>query len=169
MRLENTLILVRHAKSSWSNPGLGDHDRPLNNRGLRDAPRMGERLVELGFVPRLIVSSSALRARTTAELIAAGIGYETDRIEIEGGLYGASPLTMLNTVSGWDDAMDCAMLIAHNPGITDLVNYLTDAGIDNVPTCGIAVIRGGQGGWAALSGGAAEILHFDFPKNVGHV
>jgi phosphohistidine phosphatase len=169
LRCENTLILVRHAKSSWSNPGLGDHDRPLNNRGLRDAPSMGKRLAVLGFDPRLILSSSALRARTTAELIAAEIGYENDRIEIEGGLYGASPLTMLHAVAGWDDEMDCAMLIAHNPGITDLVNYLSDAGINNVPTCGIAVIRGGQGGWAGLSGGGAKILHYDFPKNVGQV
>ena len=93
---DNTLILVRHAKSSWSNPGLSDHERPLNKRGKRDAPRMGRRLAGLGYHPQLLASSSAVRALTTAELIAAEIDYESRLIEIEGQLYGAAPGEILN-------------------------------------------------------------------------
>jgi phosphohistidine phosphatase len=162
----NTLILVRHAKSSWSHRGLADHDRPLNKRGQRDALRMGRRLARLGYNPRLLVSSSAERARTTAELIAIEIGYEPRGIEIRDQLYGSSPGEILGILSDWDDAVDCAMLVAHNPGTTDLVNYLTDAGISNIPTCGIAIMRSINTGWSDFSDTGAELLHYDYPRSI---
>lgn len=160
-----TLILVRHAKSSWSNPGLSDHDRPLNKRGQRDAPRMGRRLAVLDYQPQHLVSSSAARARDTAELIAAEIDYDALAIEVDNQLYGAVPGEILRTVATWDDDIDCGMLVAHNPGITDLVNYLAGADISNIPTCGIAIMRISQSSWFGLYDTAAELLHYDYPRS----
>ena len=127
---------------------------------------MGRRLAELGYHPQLLASSSAVRALTTAELIAAEIDYESRLIEIEGQLYGAVPGEILRTVAGWEDDMGCAMLVAHNPGITDLVNHLTDSVISNVPTCGIAVIRAVEGGWSGFFDAGAELLHYDYPRSM---
>jgi phosphohistidine phosphatase len=163
--MSNTVIVVRHAKSSWVDSGLGDHDRPLNKRGFRDAPRMGVRLSNLGYHPQLAVSSSALRARTTAGLIGAETGLDIGDIKLDPDLYGAMPGELLYAIASLEDHIDCAMIVAHNPSVTELVNYLTGAEIINIPTCGVAVMSTRGKGWQGFNGDAVELLHYDYPRS----
>lgn len=161
-----TLLLVRHAKSSWKDPSLADRDRPLNKRGKRDAPRMGKRLAARGVLPEIIISSPAVRARKTANKIASQIGYPKDRIHIEEGLYQGGSTGMLTVIRGIDDKARSAMLFGHNPGTTDLLNYLAHAEIPNVPTCGIAELRFVTDSWSEVVSGGGRLVDFDYPKRV---
>jgi phosphohistidine phosphatase len=130
------LALVRHAKSDWSSPGLADHDRPLNGRGERDAPVMAARLADEGFDPDVILSSTALRARTTAQAFADEFGLPVD---LQPQLYAASGSTLLAAVSdAGATGVASVMLVAHNPGITDLAYALSQERIQHMPTCAIA-------------------------------
>jgi phosphohistidine phosphatase len=130
------LALVRHAKSDWSSPGLADHDRPLNERGERDAPVMAARLAEEGFVPDVIVSSTALRARTTAQAFADEFGLP---IELQRRLYAAPGSTLLTAVTEAGAAGAASViLVAHNPGIADLAYGLSRERVEHMPTCAIA-------------------------------
>ena len=159
------LTLVRHAKSSWNDPSAADIDRALNNRGVRDAPMMGRRLLERGARPSLILTSTAKRARKTARLVAKQLGYPVEFIQGEAELYLASPDTIVDVVAQQDDGFNDLMLFGHNPGITDLSNRLTGAGIDNVPTCGIVAIDATVDTWAELNPDTCELAFFDYPKN----
>jgi phosphohistidine phosphatase len=141
-----TLVLVRHAKSAWDAPGLADHERPLAKRGLRDAPEMGRRLAERGLEPDVIRSSTAVRARTTAELIAEGLGLAPDRLDLDERLYGASPEDILDVVREFDDAVGTAMVVAHDPGMSDLAFALSGT-IEHMPTCAIAEFRFDVASW----------------------
>ena len=149
---ERRLILLRHAKSSWSDPGLSDFERPLNKRGLRDAPRMGAKLKDTSIKPRLIVSSSAVRARATAETVRAALAPHECALELTERLYLAAPGEMLAVLDDRAADESDVMLVAHNPGITELANRVSDARIDNIPTCGCFVIETGEGidSWAEL-------------------
>jgi phosphohistidine phosphatase len=158
------LTLIRHAKSSWKREDLTDFERPLNDRGERDAPRMGERLAAEGVRPERIVSSSAVRAEQTARKIAEALGLEPDVLVLERSLYLASPAGLLETVRGLDAGLEHAALVAHNPGITDFVNRLANVRIDNVPTCGIARLRLEIDRWSDAEEGCAELIDFDYPK-----
>ncbi|MGI9592705.1 MAG: SixA phosphatase family protein [Myxococcota bacterium] len=158
------LTLIRHAKSSWKDPGREDFDRPLNKRGKRDAPDMGERLATGGAIPELILSSSAQRAADTAREIAAQLGSGVVDLVFEPGLYLASAGQLLDAVRGIDQQVGHVALVAHNPGITDLVNALADVRIDNVPTCGVANLRLDVERWSDADLGRGELLDFDYPK-----
>jgi phosphohistidine phosphatase len=145
------LILLRHAKSSWENPGLRDFERPLSPRGERDAPRMGILLRERGFCPRAVISSDAVRARLTIELVAAEIGFPVVDIRYSNDLYHASPARLLHTLEDLAPQDDEVMLVGHNPGMTELANQLSDARLDNLPTCGIICISGAAANWRAMA------------------
>lgn len=160
-----TLYLVRHAKSSWNNSNLSDHARPLNDRGERDAPGMGKRLRKRKPQPTIIISSSAVRAETTATLLAEAIGYPTSDITIDERLYGAEAKDVVSIIHELDNAIDCAMLIGHNPTFTDLINVLSGSQIDNMPTCGMAVLRFPANTWSNIGQIQGELLDFDYPKN----
>ena len=114
------LILIRHAKSSWKNPGIPDRARPLNKRGKRDAPAMGERLAERGIEVDRVISSPATRALATAEVITEEIGFPWDEIIVDERLYHADKFEMLEVVQGLDDHLDCVMCFGHNPGLSGL-------------------------------------------------
>ena len=133
-----TLLILRHAKSSWDHPRLRDHDRPLNARGRRDAPRMGRFIAARGLTPDLIVSSTAVRARTTAELAAAELGEEVE-VETTPDLYHAAPRAYVEVAARSGGTADRLMLVGHNPGITALVPHLTGAG-EYMPTAALAVV-----------------------------
>ena len=158
------LTLIRHAKSSWKRVDLTDFERPLNHRGERDAPRMGERLAAEGVKPERIVSSSAVRAEQTARKIAEAIALEPEALQLDRSLYLASPVDLLETVRGLDAALEHVALVAHNPGITDFVNRLANTRIDNVPTCGIARLRLEIDRWSDAEEGCAALVDFDYPK-----
>ena len=160
------LTLIRHAKSSWDDTGVADYDRPLNERGKRDAPDMGRRLAGIHFSPDLIISSTAKRARSTAKRIATEIGYPKAEIEFEQIFYGATAGEMLDTVRRLKNELSEVVIVSHNPGITDLNNILCNTHIDNIPTCGVAVIEFPLRYWKEVGRGKGRMVHFDFPKNI---
>ena len=158
-----TLVLVRHAKSAWDAPGLADHERPLAERGLRDAPEMGRRLAERGLEPDVIRSSTAVRARTTAELIAEALGLAPDRLDLDERLYGASPEDILGVVREFDDAIGTAMVVAHDPGMSDLAFALSGT-IEHMPTCAVAEFRFDVDSWPEVVEAEPVETRFDTPR-----
>jgi phosphohistidine phosphatase len=132
-----TLFLVRHAKSSRDDPTLPDKERPLNDRGLRDAPRMGERLARQDVKPDLIMSSPAVRALATAEIIAKKLNYKRKNIVVDERLYAAHPNELLKVIQELGDRPKHVMLFGHNPELTELANRLSSK-ITDMPTCAVA-------------------------------
>lgn len=163
-RATKTLFLVRHAKSSRDNPRLADRDRPLNKRGTRDAPEIARRLARRTVQPELIVMSPALRAVVTATVIADALDVESaNRLTIE-ALYDAGADVLLDVVRGFDDRYSRVMIVGHNPGMTDAANLLATASLENVPTCGVVVVRFAASSWADIRVGTGTVVDFDFPK-----
>lgn len=134
-----TLLILRHAKSSWKDEEVGDHDRPLNKRGKRDAPRMGELLRQAHLQPELIISSTAKRARKTASKAAHQCGYQ-GIIELQGTLYLAPPDAYLEALRKVDDAIDRVMVVGHNPGLEQLLAMLTGQQVP-LPTATLAHVE----------------------------
>ena len=133
-----TLLVLRHAKSSWDDPALDDHERPLNKRGQRDAPRMGALVREYGLVPDVVISSDALRARLTAEAVAETARY-TGEILLDPDLYMAGPADILSLLPRVRENADTVMIVGHNPGLEKLVQQLTGEWQD-LPTAALAQI-----------------------------
>jgi phosphohistidine phosphatase len=159
-----TLILIRHAKSSWDNTALSDFERPLSDRGYRDAPRMAKRLKEKDLAPNLLLASPANRALTTAKIIAEGIDYPVENIQTNRSIYHAGEDELLSIVQHLPDSTDVVMLFGHNPGFTDFANSLTNSRIDNIPTCGIFSCQFDADSWQDVNWGNGKVLFFDFPK-----
>ncbi|HEX9970682.1 MAG TPA: histidine phosphatase family protein, partial [bacterium] len=158
------LFLIRHAKSSWDEPDVADIDRPLNNRGKRDAPVMGERLKkEHKAKPDLILSSPAKRALRTAKIIAKEIDYPEGKIEIKDSLYGSGVQAMLNIIQYLDGSLNEVMLFGHNPDLTSLANYLSNQHVDNIPTCGIFCVDFEIRSWQDVKNGEGIFKFFDYP------
>jgi phosphohistidine phosphatase len=143
-----TLLLLRHAKSSWSDPGLRDHDRPLNKRGERTAPRMGTLLADAGLRPDRVLCSTAVRARRTAELVAENCGYDGD-IALVDDLYMAAPGTVIDVVQRKGGDADRLLVVAHNPGLEQLVAALAGRP-ERFPTAALAEFRLGIATWDEL-------------------
>jgi phosphohistidine phosphatase len=162
-----TLYIVRHAKSSWDNPDLDDFERPLNDRGKRDAPRMGKRLKERETHPDLILSSPARRAYSTAKRIAKILEYNKEAIKTEKKLYHASEDGILSILHTLPDNVDIVMLFGHNPGLTDFVNAFMSEGtkIGNLPTCGMVAFQVKTEHWSDISWGQGKMLFYDYPKS----
>ena len=159
-----TLTLVRHAKSSWDDSSLSDRDRGLNARGKRDAPVMGERIVAAGIRPSLIITSPAVRAWTTAKIIAQEIGYPIEFLQRENDLYLASLDTLLDVVVAQEDEFNNLMIVGHNPGLTDFANYLSPGLTSNLPTAGVVSVSLDSRDWKLYERPATELLCFDYPK-----
>jgi phosphohistidine phosphatase len=136
--LYRTLLLMRHAKSSWDNPAWSDHDRPLNDRGDRDAPRMAQILKERGLTPSHIVSSTANRAKSTAEIVAESIGF-AGQIVLEPRLYLASPTDWDLIVKQLPDEHATVLCVGHNPGIEQILRKWSGEEIE-MPTAAIAIV-----------------------------
>ena len=164
--MKKRLTLLRHAKSSWNNASLDDRDRPLNERGERDAPVMGQRLLQKDSRPSLILTSPAKRARQTVRLIAREIGYPIEFLQTEAELYLASPEILLNVIAEQENTFNDIVLCGHNPGITELTNQLTGMAIDNVPTCGMVYLEAEIKAWTELEGTRCTIAVFDYPKAI---
>ncbi|TMH58242.1 MAG: histidine phosphatase family protein, partial [Betaproteobacteria bacterium] len=120
-----TLFLIRHAKSSRDDPALADKDRPLNDRGQRDAPKMGKRLAKRHVAPDLILSSPATRALKTAQIIAKKLDYKRKNILVNDRLYAVEASELLDVLRKLGDAVECAMLVGHNPELTELAHRLS--------------------------------------------
>ncbi len=158
------LILIRHAKSSWDSQHGSDRERPLNKRGERNAPDMGKRLARRGIRPGLILSSPAVRAITTAQILAHELGYPREKIVEVDDLYGADVRDFIEIIAHHGGGEESVMLFSHNPGITGLVHFLTGERIANVPTCGVAIIDFDLIQWEEIDKGAGQLVDFDYPK-----
>jgi phosphohistidine phosphatase len=160
-----TLILVRHAKSSWDEIGLDDAERPLNERGKKDAPQMARRLKDKNLKVDLFIASPARRAHKTAKYFAEEYGLSKKEILVLKDLYGASVGTFLEVISNIDDKHEVIALFSHNPGITELANTLTSVHIDNIPTCGMFAVQVTATKWTDFLKAEKLFLFFDYPKN----
>jgi phosphohistidine phosphatase len=159
-----TLYLVRHAKSDWSDASLDDFDRPLNKRGRNNAPLMGRVLREKGVNPDLIVSSPALRAITTAQVLAREIGYAQEKIVTNQQIYEASVKTLTKVISKQSASKETLMLVGHNPGLTAFANHVSDFNADNVPTTGVVCIQFAMDDWKNLESTTGKLVFFHYPK-----
>ncbi len=144
-----TLLILRHAKSSWKDESLADFDRPLNARGKEDAPRMGRMLRKAGLTPDLILSSAAKRARKTAEAVAETCSYANE-IVFTRELYAADPDTIIEQVRCAPDTAASVMVVAHNPGLELLLEQLTGE-LQALPTAALAEVRLPINAWAELT------------------
>lgn len=158
------LLIIRHAKSSWDNAGQDDFDRPLNERGMRDAPMMAQRLLARKVKIDLLLSSSAKRALGTAKYFAEAYHFGNERLVSTRKLYHAYPDTFYEVIGDVDDSVRTVAVFAHNPGITYFANQLSDAKIDDMPTCGIFAITTDARFWRDLRESESVFWFFDYPK-----
>jgi phosphohistidine phosphatase len=157
------LTLIRHAKSSWNDPGLADIDRPLNSRGRTDAPLAGRRLAGIDFAPDLVLSSPARRARRTAKAIIRELKQKPP-LGIEPSLYMADPDEMLALIRNLGSSLTHVAIVGHNPGLTELANVLGSSAIDNVPTTGVVRFELDIDRWRDAGAATARLIDFDYPK-----
>ena len=157
-----TVYFVRHAKSSWEDFSLDDHDRPLNKRWLNDSLKMGKYFNEKSFRPGIIISSSAKRAMHTAERINESL--DIDNFTVEPGLYLSSPREIMKIVRSIDSSFDTAMIVSHNPGMTDMVNLFSEENIYNVPTTGAFKVDFDIDDWAEADTDNGRLDFFLYPK-----
>jgi phosphohistidine phosphatase len=165
------LVLMRHAKADWPG-GVADHERPLEERGHREAPLAGKWLLKHGVVPDFILCSSALRTRQTCTWVCSELGDKAPTPKLEDGLYGASALRMLAVINHVPDTVTTLMVISHMPGVQDLAMHLAsrdsnhDAYMDaatRYPTSGLSVFETDKS-WAELDGQDARLTHFKVPR-----
>ena len=162
-----TLYLVRHAKSSWDDITLADSDRPLNKRGFKNAPEMGQLLANRGVRVDRIISSPALRAMTTAELIAAEIDYDPQAIEQNQQLYFEGVSAMMDIIHRLDPSLSSVMLVGHNPDITSLLNRLCGFQVSDMPTCAVATVKLNlNNDWLEAAYDTGKMIDFDYPKKI---
>jgi len=162
-----TLLLVRHAKSDWGNPALEDFDRPLNERGKRDAPAMARRLLDKNINIDAIISSPAKRAAKTAKAFAESYDLKKSRLQFKEELYMAGSAAFTAVIESADEKFESIAVFSHNPGITDFANELTNARIDNIPTCGVFAIKINTDTWKNFRNAPKEFWFFDYPKATG--
>lgn len=160
-----TLTILRHAKSSWKDSSLSDRDRPLNKRGKRDAPIMASRIHQAGIRPSLILSSPAVRAWTTAKIIAKEISYPNEFLQRDERLYHAGVRRIIDVLSEQDVAFNSIMIVGHNPGFTDFANYLLPDLTHNIPTSGVVSVLIDTDDWDLKARKKAELAVYDYPKN----
>jgi len=160
------LTLVRHAKSDWSLPGQNDWDRPLNKRGQRDAPEMARRLRSRRLKPDLVLSSPAVRALTTAAVMARELKVPAANVIQDERLYLAAPADLLEVIRELGGEAKHLMVFGHNPGMTDCANRLSAGDhIDNLPTCGVFTAQFDIAAWSELDWNSSQAAEFDYPKN----
>lgn len=168
------LLLLRHAKSDWSQPGQRDHDRELAPRGRTAAPRMAAYLVERALVPDCVLVSTARRTRETWKLVAAGLPTKPEAV-FEERIYEAGRDDILKVIRTMPAPCQCLLVIGHNPGLQDLALMLVRDGrpedlrrlAEKFPTAGLAVIDAPIDDWASLRGGVARLDSFVTPRSLG--
>jgi len=158
------LYLIRHAKSSWADHHLSDFDRPLSNRGRRDAPKIGEVLKSKKVKPDLVISSTAKRALNTAKILVNMLDYPIENITESSTIYEATTQNILNVINDIDDENNSVMLFGHNPGFTVLANLLGDKYIDNMPTCAVAELELNVSSWKDVQSDSGKLVGFEYPK-----
>ena len=161
-----TIILVRHAKSSWDDFSLKDEDRPLTDRGKKNAPEMARRLLKKKIPIDAILSSPAKRAKSTAELFAKEYDIAKKKIILIPELYMASSDAFIRTIRNAPEKADSIALFSHNEGITQFANALSEARIDHMPTCSVFAVKVDIDSWNNFEPGKTEFYFFDYPKSL---
>ena len=160
-----SVLIVRHAKSSWDDPALSDFDRPLNERGKLDAPMMAKRLLERKVSIDAFISSPAKRAKKTATIFAREYGLRKDDVILFDDLYEPSTEDFYNAIEKAPAKAKAIALFAHNPGITDFVNSLSETRLDDMPTCAVFAVKVKIEKWSEFRQAAREFWFFDCPKS----
>jgi phosphohistidine phosphatase len=168
------LILLRHAKSDWSKAGQADHDRALNARGRKAAPRIGAYLAEQSLVPDLAIASTAVRVRDTLDLVLAALGGRP-KVTFDRRLYEADAEDILAVLQETKDRVHTLLVVGHNPGLSDLSELLIASGSDEAqrmmlekfPTAGLAVIDFAVDDWQGLAAGSGRLDRFVTPRSLG--
>lgn len=158
-----TLLLVRHAKSSWNDADISDMDRPLKRSGVKDALEVSEKLKALKCVPDSIITSPAVRAMTTALIFARTLSYNYNRIVINEMVYDFSKDALLPLLRNLDDKYDVVMLVGHDPALTYLLNDLTGKAFEKMPTSSAAKINFGVKHWQKITPGKGKLLFLESP------
>lgn len=161
-----TVILIRHAKSSWDDFSLKDEDRPLNDRGKKNAPDMAKRLRKKDVPIDVILTSPAKRARATAEFFAKEYDISKKKLIEVPELYMASADAFTRTIRNAPDKADSIAIFSHNEGITEFANSLTETKIDNMPTCSVYAVKVDIKSWEEFQPGEAKFYFFDYPKSL---
>lgn len=159
------LTLIRHAKSAWDDPALDDFERPLNDRGRRDAPVMAQRLLDTRRAPDRLLSSPALRAITTARVFAAALGVKNEQIALDPRIYDASRKTLAEIVRGLDGKARHVAMFGHNPGFSELARWLATCPFSQLPTCAVAQLELQIGSWDELGAGCGRLATYLYPKD----
>ncbi len=162
--MKRQLYIIRHGKSSWDNEGLDDIDRPLNDRGLRNAGKMAERLMAKGLIPDLIYSSPANRALNTALIMQRTWGLDPSRLEIFDDLYMAYLEEISDVVEKAPDKVESLAIFGHNPSFTMYANKFLRIPLDNLPTAGVVVVTLESDSWKRLGRKQVVDTFVDFPK-----
>jgi phosphohistidine phosphatase len=171
VQVVHTLYLLRHAKSSWSDPRLADHERPLSPRGRRDAKRIADHLLQLGIAPALVLCSDSRRTRETLQLVRPALDAAT--VSLESELYAASPETLLERLHAVPEEVASVMLIGHNPGLEHLALLLASDGPElgrletKFPTAALATLTLATAMWQRLSEADAVLAAYVVPKELG--
>ncbi len=158
------IIFMRHAKSDWSDVNLTDHQRTLNSRGNRDAPKMAEQIKAYGILPDLMLVSDATRTRETWQHLIPILGSVQTKFDAD--LYLAPPRTIIEKLKEVDHLIDTVLLLAHNPGITDVFYELAGIRIDNVPTAGVGCISLQTDQFRNIESCEKELVYFSYPKSL---
>ena len=164
MEKTKTVYIVRHAKSSWDNFALSDHDRPLLPVGIKKTKRISKYLKSKKVLPDLFISSSAVRAFETARLIAKGIGYETDAIDNRKELYHAGIDEIYDELFSIDNSVNSVMIFGHNPTFTFFVNNFVSPEIDNLPTSGVVGVEFKANSWESIANAKFKVNFVVFPR-----
>lgn len=158
------LLIIRHAKSSWENITTNDFDRPLNERGFEDAPKMAKRLKKNDIDVDAIISSPALRALTTAEIFAKELKVKKHSFFKEANLYNPSIESFYEAISNCEKGSKSLALFSHNPGITAFINTLCNVKLDNMPTCGVFAVKCDIKTWDQFKDAEKKFWFFEYPK-----
>ena len=161
-----SLLLIRHAKSSWDHPQLNDFDRTLNARGLKDAPAMAKKLYERNIAIDAFLSSPAVRAKQTCEFFLEAFGKGKDDVQLLSQLYLHEPSVIEETIISLPDHINTVAIFSHNNGITEFANQLTEVNIDNMPTCCIFAIKIDAPDWSSFTKAKKSFWFVDYPKMI---
>lgn len=160
-----TILISRHAKSAWDNPRLTDFDRPLNERGHKDAPEMAKKIRKAGFIPDVLISSPANRARTTANYYAADLQLPVSEVK---KLYHGMPEDYLSVIQELPEDVHTVMLFGHNPGITYIANMIQPGVTDNIPTAGVIIARSPANSWEEVEWQNCRLEKIAVPKEISY-
>ena len=163
-RILKRIYILRHAKSSWSDPTLADLQRPLNKRGRRDAPLMASIMKRFEYIPDVIYLSPSMRTRLTIEPVVEELNISQENVFLESSLYHGYYDDYESVIWGVNDEIDSILMVGHNPGITYIANSCDGPIIDNVPTCGLLVINSQVEKWQKFHFSESKLIAFHYPK-----